>query len=148
MPNTLKIRDALVQVALRMIPILPANEMKVLFEALVKRDSEIEKQVSDAIEALKSTSNLIAQLEQSVQQKTGRLVKLQDEYKQYVQLTTLTREQVASLSSMMSETLEKSRTREILTHLGMHLGVGLVFLVLGVILAHPIENLWKSLFSS
>ena len=97
-----KVKDALVQVALRMIPIFPANEMKVLVDALIKQDSEIEKQVSDAIKALNSTSSVIAQLEQSVQQKTERLVKLQDEYKKYEQLTTFTREQVASLSSMLS----------------------------------------------
>jgi hypothetical protein len=67
--DKIKIKDALVQVGLRMIPLVPANEMKQLFEALTNKESDIEKQVGEAILSLKSTSHLVTQLEESLKEK-------------------------------------------------------------------------------
>jgi DNA-binding transcriptional regulator YbjK len=143
--DKLKIKDALVQVALRMIPLIPANEMTQLFEALTKQESDIEKQVGEAVSSLKSTSSLVTQLEQSLKEKTYRLEKLHDEYNKYTELTTITREQAKSISQLLESTIRQNRTREILIPLSMHIGTGIVFLILGVIMAEPIARLWHSL---
>jgi hypothetical protein len=76
-----------------------------------------------------------------------RLEKLQTDYKTYEQLTELTKEQVNAISSMMQRTIERNRPKEIITTLSIHLSVGLIFLIAGVILAHPIENVWASIFA-
>jgi chromosome segregation ATPase len=146
--DSAKVKDALVQVALRMIPIIPANEVQNLIGVLTQKDSEIDRKVEEALKSLNQTSSVISQLEAAVRDKTDRLQKLQADYKTYEQLTELTKDQVAAISEMMQRTIEHNRPKEVLVALSIHLGVGIIFLIAGVILAHPIEHLWATIFGS
>jgi hypothetical protein len=64
--DSTKVKDALVQIALRMIPIVPGNEVKTLFNALTAKDSEIDQKVEEALTSLNKTSSVITQLESAV----------------------------------------------------------------------------------
>jgi hypothetical protein len=144
--DTAKVKDALVQIALRMVPFLPGNELKLLLDALVKKDSEIETQVGEAVKSLQSTAAIVSTLEVSLKEKTDRLKSLQTEYENYSKLTELTREQIKSLSIILKSTLAAERKWELLIAISLHVGVGLIFLILGVVLAEPIKKGWEHVF--
>jgi hypothetical protein len=146
--DSARVKDALFQMALRMIPIVPGNEAKTLVDALLSKDTEIDQKVDQVLKSLKETSTVIDQLEVAVKGKMERLTKIQTEYNTYEQLTELTQEQVRAISEMMQRTIERNRPKEIFTALSIHLSVGIIFLVAGVVFAHPIEQAWKSIFGS
>jgi hypothetical protein len=139
-----KVKDALIQLMLRMIPLLPGNEMKQLFDALTKSETDLGEKVREAVKSLEMTSILVADLEESLKSKTAGLSRLQEEYKKYENMTAITREQVKSIADVLETTIERNRTKELITAIMLHTLAGFIFLVLGVLLAHPIENTWAS----
>jgi len=58
-----KLREALIQTLLRMIPIVPANEFKAVVDAIRRTETDIDKDVEGAIEAIRKSSDLVVSLE-------------------------------------------------------------------------------------
>jgi len=121
-----KLREALFQAFLRMIPIVPANEFKAVIDAIRKTESDIDKDVESAIDAIRKSSELVTALERKLTEGSTRLEKLKEEHKRLSELTNITREQTAALSEVLRETIGTATRKERAVSLGINLFAGFV----------------------
>ncbi|MBY5767037.1 hypothetical protein HFO06_28735 [Rhizobium leguminosarum] len=139
--------NALVQAALRMVPILPANELYAILLSVKEGEKEVDKQVEEAVEALKKTSLLISELEQSLTERTKKLSALQDEYKKYSEMSNITKEQASALLNSIGDKLNESAKRERFVSFLINIIAGVIIFVLGIVFSRPITNLLGGLLS-
>jgi hypothetical protein len=67
------VKDAFIRLALRMIPIIPANELHDVIISLRNSREDIDRQVDDAVEALKKSSFLVQKLEKTLTERIHKL---------------------------------------------------------------------------
>lgn len=141
-------KDKLLRLFLRALPIpfIPAPELYDLVRGLKASQGELDRQVIEAIESLKSSSELISKLENGLQERADKLSDLRTEYERYTELAEIEEEKVAALVKQLELTLGKSQSKERWVALGINLFAGLVIFVLGVIFSDPLkavfDNLW------
>jgi hypothetical protein len=103
-----RLKEALIQALLRMIPIVPANEFKAVVDAIRRTETDIDKDVEGAIEAIRKSSDLVVSLEKRLTERSALLEKLKAEHKRLSELSTITKEQTAALSEALKETIGSS----------------------------------------
>lgn len=135
-----KLKEAISQVLLRMIPLVPANEFKAVIDAIRKTESDIDKDVENAIEAMRKSSELVASLERRLAERSAMLGKLQEEHKRLSALTTITREQTAALSETLRETIGLAARKERAVSLMINMLAGILVFVLGVLFGPPLTR--------
>jgi chromosome segregation ATPase len=128
-----KLKDALIQTFLRMIPLVPANEFKAVIDAIRKTETDIDKDVEDAITAIRKSSELIISLENKLAERSALLEKLKNEHKRLSELTSITKEQTAALSEALRETIGTATRRERAVSLLINLIAGVIVFLLGVV---------------
>jgi len=106
----------------------------------------VDKQVHDAVEALKKSSNLVQDLENTLTNRTKRLTELQEEYNKYVKLSEISQEQAAALVKQIGSELGNSARRERISSLVINIIAGSIIFVLGVVFAKPINRMIGGLF--
>jgi DNA-binding transcriptional regulator YbjK len=138
--NVKAVGDAALQLVLRMVPLVPANEFWGLIEALRKSNSDIDKQVDEAIASLKKSSETVRLLERDLTERTERLQKLRTEHANLTELTKISHEQAKALADLLQQTIGKGNRKERVIALFINLFAGAVIFVVGVVFAAPITG--------
>ena len=144
-------KDRLVKAFLRSIPLLPAGpELYDLMISFRKSQNEFDQQVTEAVAALQNTSELVTRLQQGVDERMAKLGQLREEHKKYSELAEIEGKKAEVLLKQVKLTLGTEQAKERWIALAMHLGVGFLFFVLGVVLSDSFKiwasHLWAKLF--
>jgi hypothetical protein len=140
-----RLKDDLLHIVLRMVPILPANEIYRLVQGVAKQRVVAESQVAEAVAALHRSSELIKELEASLSERTSRLNELQAEYQRFAELAKVSEGQAKALIKTIGGELAKTATKERVVAVAINIVCGLVLFVFGVIVSEPATALWKKL---
>ena len=138
--NARAVGDAALQLVLRLVPIVPANEFWGLIEALRKSNSDIDRQVDEAIASLKKSSETVSLLERDLIERTERLQKLRTEYVNLTELTRISQEQARALADLLEKTIGRGNRKERMIALFINLFAGAVIFVLRVLFSAPISR--------
>jgi hypothetical protein len=133
-------KDSLWKTMLRSIPLLPGPEIYDVLSSIKKSQSDVDQQVVEAIESLRNTSALVSTLQQSVEERMTQLQKLREEHKRYSELAQIELEKAEPLLKQVERTLGKEQRKERWIALAMHVGVGFLFFVLGVVLSDSLKR--------
>ena len=110
------------------------------------RQRDFDTKVAQAVESLRNTSTLISELQSGVRS-WNNCGKSHDRYSQLAQIEA---KKAEALLKEVEKSLGKERKTERWVAFAMHLGFGLLFFVLGVVLSDPLKNLitrvWTRLF--
>lgn len=139
--DQVKLKDALIQTLLRMIPLVPANEFKAVIDAIRKTETDIDKDVENAIGAIRKSSELVTSLEKKLTERSALLEKLKDEHKRLSELTNITKEQTAALSEALRETIGTASKNERVVSFLINLFAGVIVFLAGVLFG-PILTRW------
>lgn len=120
------------RVFLRTIPLIPGPELFDLVVGIKRSQTDFDKQVAEAVEALGNTSTLITTLQRSVEERMAKLQHLRNEHERYSELAQIEAGKAAALLKEVETTLGREQKKERWIALAMHLGVGFLFFVLGV----------------
>jgi hypothetical protein len=96
---------------------------------------DLDQQVADAMTALTTSSQLISNLESSLELRAEKLGKLQEEYKRVSKLAEITKEQGDAVAKTLEVALGKNRKRERLIAFLISLVAGLIIFILGAFLS-------------
>ncbi len=118
-----------------------ANEILVLLSKVNSSQRDLDQQVEEAMEALTKSTQLISNLEASLEQRGRKLNELKDEYQRVATLAELTREQGEAVAKTLEQTLGKSQVRERWIAFGVNIVAGLILFVLGVFLSDWVREL-------
>ena len=111
-PKAKAVGDAALQVFLRMIPFVPANEFLHLLDALRKSNSDIDKQVDEAITSLKKSSEIVSTLERNLVERTERLETLRREHANLTELTKISEPQARAIADLLQQTIGRGNRKE------------------------------------
>lgn len=84
-------------VFVRSIPLLPGSELLAIIEDLKRSRSSIDEKINKAYESLKSTSQLIQELEQDMEGRTQQIMRLKTEYEKYAQVAAINEEEAGQM---------------------------------------------------
>lgn len=118
-----------------------ANDILVLVSKINSSQRDLDQQVEEAMEALTTSTQLISNLESSLEQRARKLNELKEEYQRVASLAELTKEQGEAVAKTLEQTLGKSQSRERWIAFGINIVAGLVIFVLGVFLSDWIQEL-------
>jgi DNA-binding transcriptional regulator YbjK len=138
--NIKAIGDAALQLILRMVPIFPANEFWGLIEALRKSNSDIDRQVDEAIASLKRSSETVRLLERDLTERTERLQKLRTEHANLTELTKISQQQARALADLLQQTIGRGNKKERVIALFINLLAGIIIFILGVLVSAPVTR--------
>ena len=93
------------------------------------------------MEALTTSTQLISNLETSLEQRARKLNELKEEYQRVASLAELTKEQGEAVAKTLEQTLGKNQSRERWIALGINIVAGSIIFVLGVFLSDWIKEL-------
>lgn len=79
------------------IPLIPGPELYDLLLELRRSRSDLDEQVSEAIESLQRSLQLVSQLEEGLRQRSERLNQLREEYERYCKLAEIEEQKVEAL---------------------------------------------------
>jgi len=132
------------------IPFVPGPDLYDLVLSIKKSQGDLDTQVTEAIESLQKTTELIAQLENGVKYRADKLTKLRAEYERYSTLAEVEADKAAALIKQIEITMGKGQRREHWVTLGLNVLAGLIVFVAGVLLADPLKSLlsaaWTAVF--
>jgi hypothetical protein len=103
-----------------------------IFDVFKEKQRDIDGKVTEAIDALSQSSKLIEELETTLKERNERLLKIQKDYKDLSELLNVKAPQVEAISNKLRDILGETQKTERIVALTMHIGVGLLFFVLGV----------------
>jgi len=141
-----RLKEALIQALLRMVPIVPANEFKAVVDAIRRTETDIDKDVEGAIEAIRKSSDLVVSLEKKLTERSALLEKLKAEHKRLTELSTITKEQTAALSEALRETIGSSTRKERGVSLLINLVAGVIVFIVGVIFGPALTRWLGTIF--
>jgi hypothetical protein len=144
--NQARLKEALIQTLLRMIPLVPANELKAVVEAIRRTETDIDKDVEGAIEAIRKSSDLVVSLERKLTERTALLEKLKTEHSRLTELSSITKAQTAALSEALRETIGSSTRKERVVSLLINLFAGVIVFVVGVLFGPGLTRWLGSIF--
>ena len=145
------VREKLFRAFLRSVPLFPAGpEVYDLLKTVRQSQNEFDKQVTDAVEGLQRTSELITALQEGVNERMSKLEQLKQDYDKYSELAQIEGKKAEALVKQIELVLGKEQRKERLIALAMHLGVGFIFFALGVTVSDPFKawtaRIWSMLF--
>lgn len=130
------------RVLLKMMPMgRTANDILVLVSKVNSSQRDLDQQVEEAVEALTTSTELISNLESSLEERAKRLNELKDEYQRVASLAELTKEQGDAVAKTLEQTLGKGQSRERWVAFAINIIAGLIIFVLGVFLSDWVQEL-------
>jgi hypothetical protein len=126
-------KDSLLRTFLRFIPILPAPELYDLLLSVKRSQTDFDKQVNEAVDSLRNTSALVDTLQKGVEERMAKLQRLREECETYSELSQIEGTKAAALLKAVEVALGKEQAKERWIAFAMHLGFGLIFLLIGVV---------------
>lgn len=144
--NGAGVKDALLRLMLRTIPLLPAPELYDLIRNVTRSQVDVDKQVNEAVSALTRSSELIDNLGQTLKEREAKLRELQLEYDRVSNLASLTKEQGEAVAISLQKVLGKTQSRERVISFLINVLAGLVLFVIGVFAADFVKSLPERFF--
>lgn len=133
--------DALLRVALRALPLIPAPEMYDLIRSVGKSERDLDREIRDAFDALSRSSNLVDDLGVVLREREQKLLILRKEYERISELSKMTQAQADAVSKSLELALGRSARRERLIAFGINIITGLIIFVVGVYASDWIKGL-------
>ena len=118
-----------------------ANEILVLVSKVNSSQRDLDQQVEEAVEALTTSTELISNLESSLEERAKKLNELKEEYQRVASLAELTKEQGDAVAKTLEKTLGKGQSRERWIAFAINIIAGLIIFVLGVFLSDWVQEL-------
>ena len=134
-------KDKLLRIFLRSMPVLPGPELYDLVVQIRRSQTDVDAQVSEALESIQRTSTLVTQLEKSLTERAAKLKELQKQHDHLSQLTSIEAEKATALLRQVEETVGKHRAKEHAIGFGLHILAGIVLFVLGIFLSDPAKSI-------
>ena len=131
----------ILRVLLRSVPFLPGPELYDLIEDLKRSRTSIDEKIQSAYNSLQETSILLDELEESLQERTGKLILLRQEYERYSKLAEVEEGKAKALIQQLELSLVKTRNHERWVSLLISLIAGIVVFIFGILLS-PIIRTW------
>lgn len=144
--NGAGVKDALLRLMLRTIPLLPAPELYDLIRNVTRSQVDVDKQVNEAVSALTRSSELIDNLGQTLKEREAKLKELQLEYDRVSNLASLTMEQGEAVAISLQKVLGKTQSKERVISFLINVLAGLVLFVIGVFAADFVKSLPERFF--
>jgi hypothetical protein len=133
------VQESLLRLFLRSLPFMPVPELLDVANALRKSETDLDKQVQQAVNALQQSSSLVADLETKLGERAKKLEELQAEYRRVSALATISEEQARALDARLRDTIGESRRWDILVSLSVNLFAGFIIFVVGVVFADQVK---------
>ncbi|MDH3891755.1 MAG: hypothetical protein OEV49_11785 [candidate division Zixibacteria bacterium] len=137
-PLTPVVRNRLLRLVLRAFPLpfIPVPELYDLFLDLRRSEGDVDQQVTEAIDSLRKTTNLVDRLEGGLKERSEKLARLREDYNKLSSLANIERENAEAFVKQLEETVGKGKSKDRWLSLGFSLLSGLVFFILGIIFAN------------
>ena len=142
-----RVKDSFFRVFLRSIPLLPAPELYDVLLSLRKSQSEVDQQVNEAVESLRSTSTLVSTLQNGIEERIKQLQVLREEHAKYSELAQIEAKKAEPLLRAVEAALGKEQRKERWIAFAMHIGTGLIYFVLGVVASDPLKRFLDHVWS-
>lgn len=126
---------------LRSIPLLPGPELYDIIEDLKRSRTSIDEKIHKAFNSLQETSKLINELEESLKERTEKVIYLRQEYERYSKLAEMEEGNAGALIQQLEISLGKTRNSERWVSLLLNLIAGFIIFILGFLLS-PIIRTW------
>lgn len=139
-----RVRDAAMQVMLRMVPFVPVNEFRELYKALTAQNDEIDKQVEEAIASMRRSSETVARLEADLKVRMTKLQELRDEHQKMSKLAEISQEQSAAVMAALTNAIGSSAAKERWIAFAINIIAGTIIFLVGI-LAGPTITKWTGL---
>jgi len=110
---------------LGILPVPGGPQVYDMLASIRKSQTDFDKQVAEAVEALHNTSALVAKLQQGVEERMAKLQQLRQEHDRYSELAQIEAKKAEALLKQIETTLGKEQRKERWIALAMHLGTGL-----------------------
>jgi len=137
-------KKALFKAFLRTLPLVPGPELYDILAAARRSRESIDTKISQAVDSLKTASNLIEELEEGLKDRTEKLTTLREKVERYSKLAEVEEDKARAILTQLELTLEKGQKRERLVGLAINLFVGLLIFGLGIILSPKLTVWWAS----
>ena len=131
----------IIRALLRSIPLLPGPELYDIIEDLKRSRTSIDEKIQRAYNSLQETSILINELEESLKERTEKLIFLRREYERYSKLAEVEEDKARALIQQLELSLGKTRNRERWVSLLISLIAGIIVFIVGILLS-PIIRTW------
>jgi len=118
-----------------------ANDILVLVAKVNSSERDLDRQVEEAVEALTTSTELISNLETSLEARSRKLSELKAEYERVSKLAELTKLQGEAVAKTLEQALGKGQRRERWIAFGINIIAGLIIFVLGVFLSDWVQNI-------
>jgi len=141
-----KLKSALFDALVMMIPFVPANEFKAVLEAIQKTEADIDRDVENAVDAIRKSSDLITSLELKLRDRFALLEKVKAEHKKLSELSSITKEQTLALSEALRDTIGRASRKERLISFLINLFAGIIVFLLGAIVGPTLTSSLSTLF--
>lgn len=122
-----------------------AHELSLLLGDIRKNDKSIDADIEAAMSAMKDSSKLIERLQTKLEDDAAKLKRLQREIEQNEQAKAVTSDALRPLLAIYEADSRPRRRRDFWVGLTLQAVLGLTLIVVGVLFAEPIKNIWESL---
>jgi predicted RNase H-like nuclease (RuvC/YqgF family) len=134
---------SLVRLLLRSLPVVPGPELYDLIQDLQRSRPSIDQKINEAFQSLQQASQLVADLERELQERTQKLTQLRDEVDRYSKLAEVEESRATAIIRQLELTLNRDRGRERWVSFGINMVAGLILFVLGVVFGPQLTSLLK-----
>jgi septal ring factor EnvC (AmiA/AmiB activator) len=126
-------RDNLVRLVLRSIPfaIVPGPELFNLFQDLTETRTELDKKVEEAVSAIRNASTVVAELEQTLAERTSKLETLRAEVERVSKIAAVEEAKAAPILRELDTLMRKGRTQERVVSLVINIVAGILVFLAG-----------------
>ena len=128
-------RDKAIRLLLRSLPIplIPGPELYDLVVDLRSSRTEVEEKVEQALTSLRDASQLVAELEETLQERTEKLEALRAEVDRMSELAAVEEEKAAPLLKELKELTDRGKGRERVIAFAINIVAGLIIFALGTL---------------
>jgi hypothetical protein len=103
--------------------------------------TDIDAQVTEAIESIQKTSNLVSELERNLKERTSQLERIRQDHEKYSQLAQIEASKAEAILSQIEATVGRDRKKERWIAFGINIAAGVVMFILGVALSDSLKEL-------
>jgi|GEM_PF-1104357 len=128
-------KKILMRALVRSIPLLPGPDLLDLVIDLRQSRTAIDEKITKAVSALRDASQLVAELEKSLKERTEKLNVLRQEVERYSKLAEVEEGKAKAIVQQLELSINKNKGVERLISLLLNLIAGVVVFVLGLILS-------------
>jgi len=142
-------KDIFYEITRTLVKMMPmgraTNDILALVTKVNSSQRDLDRQVEEAVEALSTSTELISNLESSLEERAKKLKELKEEYQRVSSLAELTKQQGDAVAKTLEQTLGQAQNRERWIAFVINLFAGLIIFVLGVFSSDWVQELPRKL---